>query len=169
MPENPLMPIGKVVGVHGVKGAVKVHFYDARHSCPTPEDSFRLISPGGTETCYPVVWARPHKRNHVVSLAGIESRSQAAALKEAQVVIAREELPLLEAGTYYWVDLIGLDVYTIAGSYLGQLTDIIPTGSNDVYVVADEHAETLVPALKSVILSVDLEKNNMRVDLPEGL
>lgn len=62
-----------------------------------------------------------------------------------------------------------MDVYTVDSRYLGQIKSIIPTGSNDVYVVNDEKVETLVPALKHVILDVDLAANTMRVELPEGL
>ena len=169
MPENPLMPIGKVVGAHGIKGAVKVHFYDARHSSPASGDILRIITPRGSEIHYPVEWARPHRRNQVIGLKGIDSRNQAESMAGAEIVINRADLPELEDGIYYWVDLIGLDVYTVKDRYLGQITSVIPTGSNDVYVVGDKHSETLVPALKSVIVSVNLETNTMKVDLPEGL
>lgn len=169
MPENPLIPIGKVVGAHGLNGAVKVHFYDARRGHPTPGDILRIITPRGSEIRYPVDWARPHKRNQLIGLKGIDSRNQAESLAGAEIVINRADLPELEDGTYYWVDLIGLDVYTVGDRYLGQITLVIPTGSNDVYVVGDKHSETLVPALKSVIISVSLETNTMKVDLPEGL
>ena len=164
------MPIGQVVGAHGINGAVKIHYFNARHKAPVPGDILRLISPRGSEILYPVKWARPHKRNHLVGLADIADRSQAESLAGAQIVIQRSELPELEEDdTYYWVDLIGLDVYTDADRYLGKIKAIIPTGSNDVYVVSDTQAETLVPALKNVIIDVNLETNTMRVDLPEGL
>jgi 16S rRNA processing protein RimM len=170
MPENPLMPIGQVAGAHGINGAVKIHYFDARHRAPISGDSLRLILPHGSEANYPVKWTRPHKRNHLVGLAGIADRSQAESLAGAQIVIRRSDLPEIEdADTHYWVDLIGLDVYTAEDRYLGQIKAIIPTGSNDVYVVSDEQTETLVPALKNVIIDVNLEANTMRVDLPEGL
>ncbi len=163
------MPIGKVVSAHGINGAVKVYFYDARHLNPVPGDILRIITCRGSEIQYPVEWARPHKRNLLLGLNDVNSRGQAESLAGAEIVMNRADLPDLEEGTHYWVDLIGLDVYTIKDRYLGQITSVIPTGSNDVYVVVDKHAETLVPALKSVVVSVNLEENTMRVDLPEGL
>ena len=169
MPENPLMPIGKIVGAHGINGAVKAYFYNARHANPLPGDILRIITSRGVETRYPVEWARPHKRNLLLGLKGIDNRSLAESLANAEIVINRGDLPDLEGDTYYWTDLIGMDVYTTADSYLGRITAIIPTGSNDVYVVKDKHSEVLVPALKSVIVSVNLETNKMKVDLPEGL
>jgi len=163
------MPIGKVVGPHGINGVVKVYFYDARHPNPASGDILRIITCRGSEIHYPVEWARPHKRNQLMGLKGVDTRSQAESLAGAEIVINRADLPDLEKGTYYWVDLIGLDVYTTEERYLGQITAVIPTGSNDVYVVGEKHSETLVPALKSVVVSVNFEKNTMQVDLPEGL
>ena len=163
------MPIGQVVGAHGVDGTVKVHFYDAGHRAISAGQTLTMMSPGGTQTDYAVAWVRPHKRNYLFSLKGIHDRNQAQALSGSRIVIHRSDLPALEDDTFYWVDLIGMDVYTIADRYLGQIKAIIPTGSNDVYVVSHAAVETLVPALKSVIKDVNREANTMRVDLPEGL
>jgi 16S rRNA processing protein RimM len=62
-----------------------------------------------------------------------------------------------------------MEVYTDEGDYLGLITSIFATGSNDVYVVKDDKQEVLIPALESVVLDIDLELKRMRVDLPEGL
>ena len=79
----------------------------------------------------------------------------------------------MEEGTYYWFDLIGLSVFTVEGEFLGQISSIIPTGSNDVYVVKDSKRgldyERLIPALESVIRSIDIKMKTVRVNLPEGL
>ena len=169
MPENPLMPIGQVVGAHGIDGAVKIHFYDAGHKTISAGQTLKMMSPGDMRTDYSIEWVRPHKRNFLVRLKGVNDRNQAQALSGSRIVINRSDLPVLEDDTFYWVDLIGMDVYTIADRYLGQIKAIIPTGSNDVYVVSHKEAETLVPALKTVITDVNRATNMMRVDLPEGL
>ena len=80
----------------------------------------------------------------------------------------RAQMPPLEDGSYYWCDLIGSAVYDDE-QYIGTLESIIPTGSNDVYVVTDGEKETLVPALASVVREVDVNRKRMRVTLPEGL
>ena len=169
MPENPLMPIGQVVGAHGIDGVVKIHFYDAGHKTISAGQTLKMMSPGDMRTDYSIEWVRPHKRNFLVRLKGVNDRNQAQALSGSRIVINRSDLPVLEDDTFYWVDLIGMDVYTIADRYLGQIKAIIPTGSNDVYVVSHKEAETLVPALKTVITDVNRATNMMRVDLPEGL
>ena len=87
----------------------------------------------------------------------------------AELFIPQTELPELDEDTYYWFELIGIEVYTTQGDYLGRITSIFPTGSNDVYVVKDNKQEMLIPALESVVLDIDLDLKRMRVDLPEGL
>ena len=163
------MPIGQVVGAHGIDGTVKVYFYDAGYKAISAGQTLKMMSPGDMRTDYSIEWVRPHKRNFLVRLKGVNDRNQAQALSGSRIVINRSDLPVLEDDTFYWVDLIGMDVYTIADRYLGQIKAIIPTGSNDVYVVSHKETETLVPALKTVITDVNRATNMMRVDLPEGL
>ncbi len=109
------------------------------------------------------------KRN-VVALAGISSPEQAAILTNKTIYIPEDELPVLPKGEYYCYQLIGLKVETQEGKYLGELIKIFPTGSNDVYEIKPDQGETiLIPAIKDVIKSVDLEKGIMVVELLEGL
>jgi 16S rRNA processing protein RimM len=60
-------------------------------------------------------------------------------------------------------------VFTEDENFLGRLASIMPTGSNDVYVVKDREKEILIPALESVVLKISLEHKTMQVRLPEGL
>jgi 16S rRNA processing protein RimM len=78
-------------------------------------------------------------------------------------------LPELLPGEYYWYDLIGLQVVTSEGESLGQLSEIIATGSNDVYVVKGEGREYLIPALEDVVLEINPAAGRMMVTMPEGL
>ncbi len=86
-----------------------------------------------------------------------------------ELFIPQSELPELDEDTYYWFDLIGIEVYTKTEEFLGRIESIIETGSNDVYVVKKHKKEVLIPALESVVLEIDLEHKRMQVDLPEGL
>jgi 16S rRNA processing protein RimM len=74
-----------------------------------------------------------------------------------------------EKGSYLVKDLVGCEVVTTSGETLGRLQDVLPTGSNDVFVVGEGPAEILVPAIKSVVLSIDLNERRITVDLPKGL
>ena len=87
-----------------------------------------------------------------------------AKLTNALVVIERSELPDTEEDSYYWADLIGLQVVTTDGTELGQVERMMETGANDVVVVSGER-ERLIPWVKgSVIRSVDLDGRTIVVD-----
>lgn len=167
------LPIGKIVGVHGIKGTVRIYSYVESLSVFKPGGTIRAKNLEGEEKTYIVEWVKTHKRHVLGCFKGIESRELAERLIGSILFIEKKNLPDLEEGTYYWVDLIGLSVYTIDGKYIGRLEAIIPTGSNDVYVVKDlnqeDGREILIPAIESVIVEINLERNMMRVDLPNGL
>jgi 16S rRNA processing protein RimM len=71
--------------------------------------------------------------------------------------------------TYRVKDLDGCEVVTEAGETLGVLKDVYPTGANDVFVVRNNDREYLIPALKSVVLSINLEDRRITLRLPPGL
>lgn len=169
MAGRDVLAIGRLVGAHGIRGEVVIHFHDGPDRTLPPGEPIRLHLPGKPHASYRVVSARPHKGRFIVALDTITDRNQAEALTAAEVVADRASLPPLEDGEYYWRDLIGLSVFDIARQYLGTLTAIFPTGSNDVYVVQNGADEILVPALESVVVSIDLDAGVMEVDLPEGL
>ena len=135
------------------------------------ENRILLRHATGNEETLNIVKRRPHKRLILFTFEGITSRDGAEALNNAEILIERSALPDLEEGEYYWTDIIGLDVFCINETYLGSVESVIPTGSNDVYVIKNREngRETLVPAIHSVITEIDIEKSIMRVDLPEGL
>jgi 16S rRNA processing protein RimM len=173
MEKNGFLAIGKIVGVHGLRGAIKVYSYGDSLSVFRPGCPVLIKNTEGLAKTFIIDWVKPHKRVNLFSLKGLENRNQAEALVGAELLIAKATLPELEEGTYYWADLIGLSVFTIEKKYIGRIASIIPTGSNDVYVVKDPEKddgnEILIPALASVVMEVDLERKIMRVDLPEGL
>jgi len=175
---NPTVPdgliqIGKIIGAHGISGAVRVYSYAESADRYAPQNHLTFISPSGEATRHRITKAQTYKKVVRLWLAGVTTRDQAESLVDMDVYCHKKELPPLEPGTYYWDDLIGLAVYDTADEYLGEIVQIIPTGANDVYVVkADENQpveEILIPAIASVVLDVDINKGRMRVDLPEGL
>ena len=164
-----LVPIGKITGVHGLGGNVKVFSYSGFSSTYAPEQ--RLIVKNGDEdreSNYIIDWVKPYKKGILLKFKGLD-RSAAEAMVGADIYIERSALPELEADTYYWFELIGLDVYSPTQAHIGVVTSIIPTGSNDVYVVRKGKEEILIPAIASVIQDIDPENGKMIVCLPEGL
>jgi 16S rRNA processing protein RimM len=102
-------------------------------------------------------------------LREITSRDMAAPMVGHEVWVDRNRLPALEAGTFYWCDIIGLKVVTAADDFIGRVVSVMPTGSNDVYVVKNGQDEHLIPALATVVSEIDLDARTMRVELPAGL
>jgi 16S rRNA processing protein RimM len=161
--------IGKIVGIHGLKGTNKLRSYADSLSVFWPGRSILIRDLRGREANYEIHWVKPHTGIPLVSFKGITNREQAKTLIGAELFIPQSELPELDEDTYYWHDLIGIEVVTITGEFLGRIESIIETGSNDVYVVKSNEKEVLIPALDSVVLDIDLAHKRMRVDLPEGL
>lgn len=168
-PKKDLVLIGKIVGAHGLKGTSKIQTYAESLEIFRSGTALLVSSPGGDESRYEIDWIKSHSRGALLALKKVSDRQQAKLLIGSELYIEKSELPKLEAGTYYWFDLIGVKVYTSDDRYIGCLDSIIETGANDVYVVKNAEREILVPALESVVRSVDIESKIMRVELPEGL
>jgi 16S rRNA processing protein RimM len=169
VPGERIILIGRLAGAHGMRGGLKLISYAESLEVFTAGLPIRARSANGEEAVYEVGEVRPQGRGAVLFLSGITHRSQAEALAGCDLFIDKAVLPALAEGTYYWADLIGLEVVSIDGRSLGRLESIFETGSNDVYVVKGAGKEILVPALKSVVKAVDLTARRMQVDLPEGL
>ena len=173
MERSGVIPTGKIVGAHSMNGTSRVVSYAESLSVFKPNSEIILRSTDGQEKIYEINWVKPHTRNALLALKGVSDRTQAEKLIGCELLIDKACLPELEDGTYYWFDLIGLSVFTTEGKLLGRIASIISTGSNDVYVVkppnGDEKDEVLIPALESVVLDIDLARQKMQVDLPEGL
>lgn len=174
--KNGFLAVGRIVGAHGIRGEVKVYPYVD----PLPEletGSRILIRHGaGKEKTLTVGRHRPHKKTVLFVFEGVTTRNDAEGLVNGEMLMERSAMPDLEEGEYYWSDIIGLDVFCVnemhsGETYLGFVESVIPTGSNDVYVIKNKEngRETLVPAIHSVITEINIEKSIMRVDLPDGL
>ena len=132
-----------------------------------------MIDTAGRRSRCEVLWIRSQKNGVRVAIKDVTTREQAESLVGCELLISRKSLPPLDENTHYWVDLIGMAVYTTDGQHLGRISDIIATGANDVYVVETRKGypveEILLPAIASVVLEVDEAGRKMIVELPEGL
>jgi len=165
--------IGMILGAHGIRGAIRVSSFAEspdRFAAPGP---IHLIDPEGRMAPFRIVWSQAYKQTVRLALTGIDTRDAAQALTGRRVCVAKKDLPPPGPDTYYWSDLIGMAVYDEHDRCIGQVARIIPTGANDVYVVATPAGhlvpEILVPAIASVVVDIDVQERCMRVNLPEGL
>ena len=114
--------------------------------------------------------ARSIKGGVLVKLDIVNDRTEAESVRGLFLTVPHEEVQTPPEGAYYHFQIIDMGVWSDEGEYLGQVKEILLTGSNDVYVVKDSgKKDLLIPALEEVVLEVDLPQNRMTVRLPEGL
>lgn len=149
----------------GVQGWVRVYSYTDPRANILGYRSLQVESHdmGWEERC--VAEGAPHGQGILMRLEGCADRDQAALLMGRRMAVWRQQFPALPEGQFYWSDLVGLRVFTVAGVDLGVVESLLETGANDVLVVRDGRKERVIPFLwQSVVMSVDLEGGGMRVD-----
>jgi len=155
--------LGRIVGLFGVRGWVKVHSYTEPREAVLDYRDWLLSRDGAWEPVE-VAEGRQHGKGIVVRLQGIEDRDAAAELLGSDIGVDRDTLPEAGEGQYYWADLEGLTVVRKDGTELGKVAYLMATGANDVLVV-DGPVERLIPFVPdTVILDVDLAAGVIRVD-----
>jgi len=164
-PENEepwSLVIGRVTAPFGTKGEVRV-----KPETDFPErfgslEEVCLELPDGEQRPCRVRQARITPKGIILSLAECRNRDQAAALRSAWVKIKPSmALPLAE-GSYWIHQIVGLRVLTEDGEDLGEVTEVITSPANDVYVTPT----AMIPALRQVVRTIDLEAGRMIVSLP---
>ncbi len=163
------LEIGKVANTHGVKGEIKV--------MPLTDDVQRFerlkwvyLEKGDRLLKYTIQGVKYSKGMVILKLAEINDMAAAEEIKGLFLKVDRDNAVKLEEGSFFICDILDSRVFDEQGKLLGNLKEVLRTGSNDVYVVKDENnREILIPALKSVVREVSLENKRLTVSLPEGL
>ncbi len=159
--------VGLVVGTDGLDGTVVVRpltEYPERFRPP----STLWLQPRlgrGREVRIENLRGQNANGDLVIRIEGIESLEIAERLKGALIKAKSADSPPLPAGEYYEYQILGLEVWTTDGRLLGVIDSVLRTGANDVYVVG----EHLVPAIKQVVVEVDVEGGRVVVEVVEGL
>lgn len=165
---HKFLEIGKIINAHGVKGELKVM---SLTDDPNRYKDLKSLYLNDNENLieYEIEYVRVSGNTVWIKLLGIDSRDKALLYKNHFLLVDRKDAVTLPEDTFFICDIIGCYVYN-EGDYLGQVTQVLETGSNDVYVVqTDNKKEILVPALKSVVSEVCLKEKRINVKLPEGL
>ena len=166
---NELFEFGKVVGTHGLKGDLKVRSHTPGSAALLEADRvFLRDSSGQVVSCEPVRMS-PHKGNILLRLAGFDQVETASQLVGSEVLMQLSELPELDEDENYWYQLQGMSVSDRARGDIGRIEKMFTTAAHDVYVVQGRFGEVLIPAVEAFVLEVDTDREQMLVDLPEGL
>lgn len=156
--------VGRIVGVHGVRGWVRVQSYTEPRTRIFAYQPWQVSGADGEHEIVGVQ-GRVQGRGLIGKLPGYEDRDAAAALVGATIRVTRKTLPPLSPGEYYWTDLEGLAVVTTQGVALGRVSHLVATGANDVLVVRDGARERWIPfVLSQFVREVDLHGGRLVVD-----
>jgi 16S rRNA processing protein RimM len=171
------VPIGKVVGAHGIQGHLRV--------VPYAKDASNLLSAkacfvshpqhGGERVGLQLTGLSAREQNAFVVLAATEipDRSFAETLKGAEVLLARSAFSPAGPDEYYWMDLVGCTVVNAAGLPLGSVTALVSNGVHDVLQITIEPVEPgveptskqrLIPFVGAYVHTVDIERKHIVVD-----
>ena len=150
---------GEIVTTHGVRGEVKVLPW-----IDSPEDlcEFDRCRIDGKE--YEMESCRVQKTCNLVKLSGIDTMEAAQAMRGKVLELYREDI---DDEVIFADELLGIEVFSQDGK-IGSVVDVLDYPGNKVYVVRGEY-EYMIPAVKAFVLSTDLDKNEMRVNLIEGM
>ncbi len=164
--------VGKISGLYGVRGWMRIHS-DTRPRENILSYPIWYLHDGRGWIPFKLESGRPHSRGIVAKLTGCDDRDQASELQQQDIAIKAGQLAPLEAGEYYWNQLIGLKVSNLDQIDFGTIKRMLETGGNDVMVVVDPNREVgegadpqrLIPYLQGdVIKAIDLDAGTMVVD-----
>ena len=159
-----LVIIGRVAGVYGVQGWIKVVSTTEPPEAILEYPVWQLRGGNGQWRPRRVVAGRLHGKGVLAHLAECDDRDVARNLIGAEIAVPRTAMPDPGPGRYYWADLEGLTVKTTAGVALGMVDHLIETGANDVLVVKGERERLIPYAWNTVVKAIDLHGGVMTVD-----
>jgi 16S rRNA processing protein RimM len=164
--------VGKIVNTHGIRGEIKV-----LSQTDFPEDRFKpgsrlsLIDPSGAEKMVvEVASSRANKNVYVLKLKGWDDINESEKYKNWFLKVSEEQLIDLPEDEYYYYEIIGCTVVTVEDQLLGEITEILSPGANDVWVVQPPQGKPVyIPYIEDVVKQVDVANKKVVVELMEGL
>lgn len=163
---SEFIPVGKISGVFGVRGSVKVFSYT------DPRDNILQYKPlflkrQGQWLEIDISSGQLQGKAVVMNIKDVIDRNQALPLIGGELAIRRQQLQAANDDEFYWADLIGLTVINKEDVVLGKVDHLLETGANDVLAVMQDGSEVqqLIPfVMEEFVLNVDLVKQQIRVD-----
>ena len=165
--KKEFLEIGKIVSTHGLKGEVRVQPWT---DSPEFLTAFSTLYFAEGKEKLTVEKARVQKNVVLLKLKGTETVEAANLLRGKVLYMARSDAKLPE-NTYFIQDLIGLEVIDAddASIVYGKLTEVSPTGANDVYHITKEGKTVLIPAIRQVVIETNPDEGFMRIRPMKGL
>jgi 16S rRNA processing protein RimM len=154
--------LGEISGVFGVRGWVKVFSHTRPRENIVTYKVWRLGA--GADKSVKVLNGRRQGKGVIACLEGVNYADEARRLIGTEIYIKRSQLAKLGKDEYYWSELEGLSVVTTTGFDLGKIAWLFETGNNDVLVVKGDRERYIPYITDDVVISVDLQTEQMVVD-----
>lgn len=166
MEKKDLIIIGRIIREWGIKGELLVLplTYDPKRF---KELKDIYIEKNLSLEQKEILEVKPYRENILLKIKECDTPEKAKKYRGAYIKIQRSKSPELPKDTYYYYDIIGMDVYTINGEHLGKIDSIMRAGECDVYTIKGDKKEYLIPAIKDVIKEINLKSKRMTVELLE--
>ncbi|MDZ4383942.1 MAG: ribosome maturation factor RimM [Nitrospirota bacterium] len=168
--DSGFVSIGYIAKTIGLKGDVKVIPLTDAPDRYTNLKKVMIQKRSGERKEYSLKGVRAVRGGLRISFTPAISVSEAEEIVGGYITVPEKEVPGLAKDCYYHFEIMDMEVYTGDGRYLGRITDILSTGSNDVYVVRDQNnKEYMIPAIHEVVKEVDTKAKRMIISVMEGL
>ena len=162
------VPLGEIVATHGLDGWLKLNPFNPDSSALSAGMEV-CLEKSGQQSIHQLQSSKPHKRQFLIKLRGVDSIDAAQPLIGSTLLISDEALDPLEPGQYYHYQVIGFAVVDVNGAPVGTITGTLSTAGGELYVVRGTDKEHLIPAVKEIIEKVDFDARKVIVNPPQGL
>jgi len=174
MTQQRIEVVGKLGSTYGIRGWLRVYSSTEYAESIFDYQPWFLKIKGQWQPTELESW-KHHNHELIAKLKNVNDRETAQSLANIEIGVDLSVFPQLEEGDYYWHDLIGCNVVNLEGYAMGTVTEMMETGSNDVFVVranskdAFGKQERLIPFLyEQVVKRVDLTTKVIEVDWDAG-
>ncbi len=165
------LEVGQIVNTHGIKGEVRV-----MSQTDFPEERF---SPGsilfigtrdGEKVEIEVRSGRPHKQFQLVAFENHPTIEDVERYKGLTLFILKQQVKPLQENSFYYHDILGCTVVSLNNETIGEVSDILETGANDVWEVKGVNGKNhYIPFIRDVVKEVDVANKRVVIDVLEGL
>lgn len=166
--------VGRIVNTHGIRGEVRVlsstDFEDVRFA---PGSKLAIFKKDDKKPTWVVVEnARRHKNFILLTFEGYTNINQVEVFKESVLKVTKDQLDEDELGEneYYYFEIVGCEVFSEEGEYIGEVTEILQTGANDVWELKDKNNKKYyIPYIEDVVKEIDVDEKKITIHVMEGL
>jgi 16S rRNA processing protein RimM len=167
--EARLIPLGRLVNTHGVRGELR--FLPYAPPCPTLQKGLPVALQGKDEPARfsLIEGVRPHPPFLLLRFQGISSLTQARVLQGSILSVKEQFLPPLSDGEFYHYQTVGLAVFTTTNEQVGTIVQVFFSGGHDVWVVRREKKEHMIPVIDEIVRSIDIPGGRVVIEPVAGL